>query len=211
MRRRTLAIFALLAAVVGGLLTGPAPAFAAVDFPPVCTFAAGQLNTGEVTCRVATNIGDRTVTSIDWTVNGANVAQFKNFPQITVGCSSGQVLIGHTLTFSNGETGAGTRVTTCQNRTASITSFTCGPLPRGTGYILCEAVWTGGVDPVTADWSSPRARRQPVVTTDPIARRTTAAFDCNNPGGPDLTFTTLVTVTDAVGSRASVSTIPCGW
>lgn len=93
-----------------------------------------------------------------------------------------------------------------------ITSFTCGPMPRGTGYVQCTATWDGGVDPSSARWLSPRARRQPVVTTDPISRITTAAFDCNNPGGPELTFTTQVVVTDSLGTFASSAmTIPCGW
>lgn len=93
-----------------------------------------------------------------------------------------------------------------------IIRFTCSPLPRGLNYIICEAIWTGGVDPASARWFTPRAPRQPVVNTDPINHVTTASFDCNNPGGTEFTYTTSVQITDRAGATASSGlTIPCGW
>ncbi|WP_171064757.1 hypothetical protein, partial [Actinomadura soli] len=93
-----------------------------------------------------------------------------------------------------------------------IIRFTCSPLPQGFNYINCEAFWTGGVDPASAQWYTPRAPRQPVVTTDPINHVTTASFDCNNPGETELTYTTSVQITDRAGATASSGlTIPCGW
>ncbi|MEV4898929.1 hypothetical protein AB0K48_57360 [Nonomuraea sp. NPDC055795] len=210
MRRRLSAVFVLLAAVLGGLLTGASAAHANTS-DPVCRPAL--TNTPDVICTIPVEFDNRPIELIEWTKDDDPLPQFDNIRQILVSCSPGeQFVIGLTVEFADDIIpGVGDTPVTCPARTAAITSFTCGPQPLGVNYVLCEAVWAGGVDPVTAEWFSPRARRQPVVNTDAAARRTTAAFDCNNPGGPELTFTTLVTVTDAIGSRASVSTIPCGW
>ncbi|MBB5077790.1 hypothetical protein [Nonomuraea endophytica] len=210
MRRRWGAVFVLLAAVLGGLLTGAGAAHANAG-DPVCRPAL--TNTPDIVCAIPAEFDNRPIESIEWTKDNAPLPQFDGIRQILVSCTPGrQLVIGLTINLADDLIpSVGNTPITCPSRTASITSFTCGPQPRGVNYVLCEAVWAGGVDPVTAEWFSPRARRQPVVNTDAAARRTTAAFDCNNPGGPELTFTTLVTVTDALGSRASVSTIPCGW
>jgi hypothetical protein len=79
---------------------------------------------------------------------------------------------------------------------------------RGGNYIICDILWSND-SPATVQWVS--QNRQPVVTTNSDERWSRASFDCNNPGGPDLTFFASVRVTDAAGSMSTPATIPCGW
>jgi hypothetical protein len=79
---------------------------------------------------------------------------------------------------------------------------------RGGNYIICDILWSSD-SPATVQWAS--QNRQPVVTTNSDEGWSQASFDCNNPGGPDLTFFASVTVTDAAGSMSTPATIPCGW
>jgi hypothetical protein len=83
-------------------------------------------------------------------------------------------------------------------------------LPNGT-YFRCDVVWGGDGSAATVRWVNPRANRQPVVRVNSPEGWTTATFDCNNPGGPDLTFGSHVTIADAMGTMTTPATIPCGW
>jgi hypothetical protein len=50
-----------------------------------------------------------------------------------------------------------------------------------------------------------------VVTTNAAQGWSIATFDCNDPGGGGLTFSSFVSVTDAAGTMTTGYTIPCGW
>lgn len=91
MRRRSIAVFMLLAAVFGGFLSGAAPA-SAVDFKPACTSEArGHPN--EIDCRAAA-AGDRTLTSVNRALDGGGISFFD--------CDTGAALIVCTVAINGG-------------------------------------------------------------------------------------------------------------
>jgi len=82
-------------------------------------------------------------------------------------------------------------------------------LPNG-NYIVCHTAWAPDGSAAAVRWVAP-SQRAPVVSTNSAEGWTRAVFNCNNPGGPDQTFSSFVEVTDASGTMRSSATIPCGW
>ena len=99
MRRRLTAIFLVLAALVGGLLTGIAPAFAATS--PMCR-SESHKNATEIVCELA--VSEETVASIVWAIGSQTQKHFNNSARMEFYCQLGRAYdIFATLTSPDGQ------------------------------------------------------------------------------------------------------------
>jgi hypothetical protein len=179
-----------------------------------CTSVSEQIN-----CSVAIT-GAGPTPSIEW-MGGPSPSSFQNKTTFSFRCSVGLINLPYTVSVkverirNQTPKAISSQDVTCDGvaflrRIFPILCQASATVGRPNGlYFICDILWSNDGSPATVRWVSPRANRQPVVST--TDRWSTATFDCNNPGGPDLTYTAYVTVTDATGTMQTPATIPCGW
>jgi hypothetical protein len=162
MRPRVVAVFVLLTAVLGSLLTGASAAHAQGS-DPVCRMTL--LGTLEVICTVPADGEDRRIDFIQWTRNDAPLPQFDDIRQILVSCSPGETfVIGLTIGFDDPADGQSTGSTrfTCRGVPLEITSFACESFgDYGYASFYCDLYWEGGTEPhqVSVSSNGSQARR----------------------------------------------------
>ncbi|MFI6540715.1 hypothetical protein ACIBHY_50230 [Nonomuraea sp. NPDC050547] len=147
MRRLLSAVFVLLAAVLGGLLTGAGAARA--DAPdPVCRPAL--TNTPDIVCTIPVEFDNRPIESIEWTKDDDPLPRFDNIRQILVSCTPGErFVIGLTVTFADDIIpGVGDTPVTCPSRTAGIRYLNCD---SGAALVVCTAQ-IDGTPPFRITW-----------------------------------------------------------
>lgn len=225
-RRLILSAVTVLVAVLG-----LAPAAHATDTPPATLACTSEFN--RINCRVLT-IPDcpggesdeiACIIGIDW--GGYNLALF-DFKKrmVSFPCFTGlfgrfsKISVTVTQKFDPTPTRRTHDPIDCVGGPAQrqASNIVCRPTPTaaaqlpGGNYIACGMIWSNDGSPMTIRWPvSGPGSRQPVVTTNSEDGWTQATFNCNNPGGPDLTFFAYVIATDAAGSMVTPVTIPCGW
>jgi hypothetical protein len=208
--------FIVGAATVLVAVLGPSSAAHADNTPPEITSLECESASNTITCTVQFVGGPST---IEW-FGGPKAARDLNKGRRTFRC--GPRLFGLNYKVEVRVTTPGVGFDTevkrlpCNGQASPRTSaIFCEPtptvgLPNGT-YFVCDVVWGGDGSAATAQWVNPQAKRRPAVTVNSDEGWTTATFDCNNPGGPDLTFGSYVSITDAAGTMTTPATIPCGW
>ncbi|MFI0405338.1 hypothetical protein [Actinomadura sp. 3N508] len=163
--RRLSAVFVLLAAVLGGLLTGAGAAHAE-GADPIC--GPAQAGTPEVLCAVPAEFDNQPVSSTEWTKDGNSLPQFNNIRQIIVSCTPGQAVgIGLTLGFADGRIPrlGSTRIT-CPGKPLKLTYFDCD---TGSALLVCSVIFEGGASPITVSWNINGAER-PDLLNNTVAR-----------------------------------------
>ncbi|WP_157254583.1 hypothetical protein [Nonomuraea typhae] len=90
MRRRTIAIFMLLAAVVGGLFTGAAPAVAADFSSRTAGISYFDCDSGAALIVCTATIDGTPPFGITWKVNGVEQPFFRDSSTLRVGCVVGR-------------------------------------------------------------------------------------------------------------------------
>ncbi|MFI6300066.1 hypothetical protein ACIBEJ_51330 [Nonomuraea sp. NPDC050790] len=150
MRPRLVAVFVLLTAVLGGLLTGASAAHAQAPDDPVCRPAL--TNTPDIVCTVPVKADGRNTDFIGWTSNGDPLLRFNNIRNILVSCEPGETLeIELTIIYSLGveETMGDTRITCPDRRTAGIRYLNCD---SGAALVVCTAQ-IDGTPPFSTTWT----------------------------------------------------------
>lgn len=208
MRRRLVAVFALLTAVLASMLTAASPAHAA-GFDPVCSLLGASQT--EFQCVVPIDPENRVVDTVRWTKNGVDRPDDNDFMQIRPICSPGEaVTIGLTVNFkvvdpatgqpSPAGQATGSTLFLCAPAPPRIGSLGCGAFPSlGWWRFKCSAYWSGGDGPVVLAW---RSYYNPIPEiTDQAGKYASALGIC--PGGYGGTSTVALTITDGAGRQDS--------
>jgi hypothetical protein len=196
MRPRLVAVFVLLTAVLGSLLTGASPAHAQGSDPICRQTLTGTL---EVLCTVPADVEDRTIDFIQWTRDGNPLPQFDDIRQIRVSCSPAQAfVIGLTIGFDDpgqGQSMGSTRFT-CRGEPLKLTFFDCD---TGNSLLVCGVFFEGGTSPITVSWNINGVERPDLLNNTVI--RTGCV-----PGRP---YRAVVTVRDAFDTFTDVESHTC--
>jgi hypothetical protein len=203
MRPRLVAVFVLLTAVLGSLLTG-ATAANAQGSDPVCRMTS--LGTAEVICTVPPEADGLRILFIQWTRNGGSLPQFDDIRQILVSCSPGESLMfGVRIGFDGiddddpGGIIEGSTQITCPSPPPTVTAFNCSAYGTVTAPFRCDFYWSGGTDPEQVTVSTNGG--QGPVTTNPGQNYARVTGSCY----PYQITSVTATVTDAAGRRASAT------
>jgi hypothetical protein len=195
MRRRLVAVFALLTAVLASMLTAASPAHAA-GFDPVCSLFAGRQT--EFGCAVPADPEDRVVDSIRWTRSGDPLTKFNDIRQIPLTCSPGEaVTVGLTVTFKEpaGQATGETLFLCAPSAPLTLNFFDCD---TGAGLLVCSVIFAGGINP-TVSWTIDGKDRPDMFNSTVI--RTGCVV-----GKP---YRAVVTVRDAFGSVTGLQSHTC--
>jgi hypothetical protein len=204
MRRRFVAVFALLTAVLASVLTAASPAHAA-GFDPVCSLFAGSQTAFQ--CVVPADPEDRVVDTIRWTRNGVDRPDDNDFRQIRLTCEPGEaVTVGLTVNFKEVDPATGQPKPAGQ--ATGSTLFLCAPsapltlnffdCDTGAGLLVCTVIFAGGFNP-TVSWNIDGRDRPDMFNSTFI--RTGCVV-----GKP---YRAVVTVRDAFGSVTDVESHTC--
>lgn len=221
-RNFVLGCFTALVALLG--LVSPAHAVRVADLK--CTSASNMVTCSMAVADVDTSGGrEGGPVTINWTSGGAypegsknkTIHSFRCAPRIFDGIG---ILVRVTVQQGIGPSAFDDDfvfVTCVGSFFRGLFSLICEPTPTALAlvpngnYIVCHTAWSPDGSEASVRWVSQQAQRAPAVTTNSAEGWTRATFNCNNPGGPDLTFNSFAEVTDASGTMRSNATIPCGW
>jgi hypothetical protein len=148
MRRRLAAVFSALVVVAAGSLVGATPAFA-IEWNPICESESRRPN--EIICTVAPTGGRDRLRSIDWFVDGASIAPWRNHTQVGIFCTAGTWhTVSHNLVFTDGSTGSGSTRVLCKGPRITNAHAMCS---SGANRLQCSVTFEGGTPPIKIKWT----------------------------------------------------------
>jgi hypothetical protein len=161
---------------------------------------------------------------IYWLEGGPDPSWYQDDPNLSFRCNTGflglfrEYKVKVRATFVNqGITKEVEKTVNCSEWDGSydVASIECKPartygLPGG-NYNICDTLWKkDGTCPSFLLWPVSGSRaRQPVVTTNCTEGWSRSHWNCNDPGGPGLSFYTYFVVTDARGTHRTPAVTPC--
>jgi hypothetical protein len=195
MRPRLVAVFVLLTAMLGSLLTGASAAHALGPSDPVCRDSLDGAR--DVICSAPPESDGRMIRTIRWTKNDNPIPMTDNIRSIRVSCSAGEIfIIQLAINYVEFEptVGSSEPIACPKPPEPPRVSMSCEVPTR---YVFfCEAFWEGGTDPETVVWNWPGFYDGQHIDT--VGNYTTFDGRCSGFGsGPPPRVS--VTVTDALG------------